>query len=615
MPLDPLPRRFLAGVLLSLSATTLRGQLSPAAAAAAPRSAPLANLHYQVTFDSARAAARAILVTMSFDVTGPGPVLLSLPAWTPGSYEIDNFARRVVAFTASGAAGVPLDWDKLDPDTWRVASAGTGPASVSFVYAADTLDNAMAWARPDFAFFIGTNLFLYPEGRGFDFPATVTVETQPGWLVVTGMRPAGPSLTYTERNYHDLVDMPFFVGRMDVDSNQVVGRRTRLATYPAGAMTGLARTRIWEQISRAIPVEAAVFQETPWETYTVFMVFDSSTGGGSALEHQNSHLGIYNPGFIGNPLLASITAHEIFHAWNVKRLRPADLVPYRYDRPEPTPWLWVSEGITDYYSDLAMVRGGVIDSAQFVGVTGGKIGEVLSAPPTALEDASLSTWIDPVDGTRYLYYPKGSLAGLLLDITIRDASDNRRSLDDVMRELYRTTFKRGRGFTATDWWGAVSRAGGGRDFTDFAARYVDGREPMPFTATLALAGLRLATDTVRQPRLGVATTADSGGITVQQVQPGTAAAEAGVRPGDRLLALGDVHISNPDFGPAYRARFGRSTEGDSFPITVRRGGDTVRLSARVHLVTRLEARLDFDPTAPSKAVRIRTGIMKGKTGS
>lgn len=105
----------------------------------------------------------------------------------------------------------------------------------------------------------------------------------------------------------------------------------------------------------------------------------------------------------------------------------------------------MSEGITDYYADLALSRGGIIDSAQFMSVTAGKANTVTQTPPTALEDASLSTWIHPVDGSGYLYYPKGSLAGFLLDILIRDASNNTRSLDDVMRQLYQTTSKRGRG--------------------------------------------------------------------------------------------------------------------------------------------------------------------------
>jgi predicted metalloprotease with PDZ domain len=386
-----------------------------------------------------------------------------------------------------------------------------------------------------------------------------------------------------------------------------------MASYPAGTFTGPSRSLLWDQIGKFIPTEAAVFQETPWDSYTYMLIFTPEVGGGSALEHSNSHVGIYNPGFIGNPLLASVTAHEVFHSWNVKRLRPADMWPYHYDREQETTWLWESEGITDYYADLALVRGGIIDSAQFLGLTYGKVEEVAEAPPTALEDASLSTWIGPTDGTQYLYYPKGSLAGLLLDIVIRDASDNKRSLDDVLREMYRSTYKKGRGYTAQDWWSAVSRAAGGRSFAEFNAKYIDGREPLPYDQVFPLAGMRIKADTLREPRLGLGTGQDSSGaIVVRRVVPGSPAAAAGVREGDVLLALGDVAVDNPDFGRAYRARFNRS-EGDSLPIRVVRGTDTLTLHGKVVLGARVERRLEAAADVSPKAVRIRNGILRGKT--
>lgn len=580
------------------------------AAPATARSAPITNLRYDLTYDSATARQRTIKVAMSFDVAGPGPVLLSLPSWTPGAYEISNFARWVVGFAAMGG-NLPLAWDKLDYDTWRVQPGTSKAVTVRFDYLADSLDNAMSWARPDFAFFNGTNLLFYPEGQGFEFPATLSVKTEAGWHVATGMKPARAPRSYTASNYHDLVDRPFFVGRIDFDSLQVSGRWTRLATYPAGILSGAARRQLWDQIAKMIPPQTAVFQETPWDTYTNLLIFDRNYGGGSALEHSNSHVGIYNPQFIGNPLLASITAHEIFHAWNVKRLRPAELVPYDYDEPQQTTWLWVSEGITDYYADLSLARGGIIDSAQFLALTAGKANTVADAPPTALEDASLSTWIRPIDGSGYLYYPKGSLAGFLLDILIRDGSDNARSLDDVMRQLYQTTYKRGRGFTGTDWWPAVSRAAGGRSFADFNARYIDGREPFPFGQILPLAGMMMAADTVRDPRLGIATNADSSGIVVNGVIPGGAAEAAGVRAGDRLLAIGDLPVIDPDFGPAFRSRYGKD-DGAPLPIKVLRGSDTLTLNGKVILVARVERRIEIDPAASAKAVRIRNGILKGR---
>lgn len=605
----------LAACALSVVPIAACAAQRPAAGrAATPRpapvvSAPISNVRYDVRFDRTTAPTRQLHVTMTFTAAGRDPVVLSLPAWTPGAYELSYFARKVNAFRAE-AGGRTLDWDKVDYDTWRIMPDAAGPVTVSFTFTADSLDNAMAWSRNDFAFFNGTNVFPWAEGRGTDFAATVTVTTEREWQVATGMTPAGAPRTWTARNYHDLVDMPFFVGRMDVDSAEIAGKWVRTATYPTGMMTGAARAEFWDQLRKMIPPMIEVFDEAPFDSYTNLIVFDSSLAGGSALEHQNSHVAVYTPLIIGHPALPSITAHEIFHIWNVKLMRPAEMVPYEYDRTQPTPWLWVSEGITDYYADLALVRGGIIDSAGFLSLTSGKMGEVAQLPVVALEDASLSTWISPADGTQYIYYPKGSLAGFLLDIMIRDASDNQRSLDDVMKEVYTASYKAGRGFTAQDWWGAVSRAAGGRSFAEINERYIDGREPFPWAATLPLAGLRLNVDSIREPRIGVFTLSDTSGVVVTEVEPGGAAAEAGVQPGDILDRVGDIPINDATFGARFRARYGRA-EGTIVPLTVRRGADTVTLNMPVRIAIRTIESIVFDRNASPKALRIRRGLLTG----
>lgn len=576
-------------------------------------SAPISNITYDVSFTRETAARRSLEVGMRFTVNGSGDVLLSLPAWTPGAYEVTNFAKWVSEFSAV-AEGRPLRWDKLDYDTWRLRPDGAKQVTVRFMFYADSLDNAMAWSREDFAFFNGTNLFFYPEGRSLEFPASVRVRTESDWLVATGMR-RGPDGSYREKNFHDLVDMPFFVGRFDYDSASVNGLNVRLATYPAGALGGEPRAAFWQQYRALFAPQVQVFGETPYDSYTTLMVFPAEFGGGSALEHQNSHVGIYTPEGIGQPWIASVTAHEMFHAFNVKRLRPAEMVPYRYDVAQPTVWLWVSEGITDYYADLTMVRSGVVDSAAFIEETSNKIANVNQVPAVALEDASLSTWIHPTDGTGYIYYPKGSLAGFLLDILIRDASDNRRSLDDAMREVYQTTWKRGKGFGAAEWWGAVSRAAGGRKFDGFNQRYIDGREPFPYDSVLPLAGLRLETDSLRLARLGINTSTDSTGTTtVNGVQPDGAAAAAGVRTGDLLLALGEIKVTGEPSFEQFRTAYG-NRDGADLPIRVRRGGQELTLSGKVRLVVVTRQRLTLDPDASPRAQRIRHGILTGKTGN
>jgi predicted metalloprotease with PDZ domain len=587
-----------------------RGQNAAGAPRGGGQSAPISGIVYDVTFDSASAARRSMHVSMTFAVGADAPVILSFPAWTPGAYEISYFARGVVGFDARGDGDRELAWDKLDYDSWRIPPAGSKKVTVSFDYLADSLDNAMSWSRPDFLLFNGTNVFPYPEGRSFDFSATVRLHTQSGWRVATGMTQAAAPHTYTASNYHDLVDMPFFVGRFDLDSARAGRGWLRIAAYPQGSIPPDVRAEDFSQLASIIDRQGAVFGEIPFNDYTLMQIADSAYGAISGLEHQNSHVDVTTPLAIGQPILTSIYAHEIFHAWTVKRLRPADLWPYEYSDEQPTTWLWMSEGVTDYYADLSRVRAGVIDSVAFFEAIAEKMAEVANAPAVALEDASLSTWVHPEDGTSTIYYPKGALAGFMLDVLIRDASDNRASLDDVMRRLYQESYKKGRGFTGDQWWGAVSAAAGGKSFADFDERYVNGRDPYPWKSLLPLAGLELIVDTVRVPVLGVTTAADSGGLLVRAVAPGSTADDAGIVPGDFLLSVNGMLVTERRFISRLREMLG-SRAGARITFDVQRGDQIVELVGALRVNERISMHLAPDPGASPKALRIRAGLLHG----
>jgi predicted metalloprotease with PDZ domain len=572
-------------------------------------SAPITDISYEITADSSAVGRRQLGVVMSFTAASTSPVILALPAWSPGHYTLLWFARRVSQFSAQ-SNGAPLEWKKLDFQTWEIKPRAAGPVRVSFNYLADAVDRAVAWTSPNFAFFNGTNLFLYPVGRGFDWPARVAVRTEASWRVATGMNPGPGVNNFTAENYHDLTDMPFYVGRFAIDSTQIVGKWVRLAFYPAASLTTARRDRTFAWLQKFVPAHTAVFGEAPFRNYTLFQRSDTVVNGGG-LEHQSSQVDEVTTSQLDAPW-AGLYSHEFFHAWNVKRLRPADMVPYRYDDAQPTTWLWVSEGVTDYYGALGLVRGGVNDSTGFFGFIADDIASVAGAPPTAVSDASLGSWINPTDGSSDLYYPKGGLTGFLLDVLIRDASNNHGSLDQVMRRLYDATYKRGKGFTGAEWWSEVSRAAGGKSFTEFARRYVDGREPLPIDSVLRLAGLRSESDTIREPRLGIQTSTDSTGVSISQLAPTGAAAAAGARLGDRIVSIGDFSITNDDSFGSFRARYA-GTPLTTLPMVVRRGSETITLQLPVRLNTRVQARVLPIPNAPEKAVRIRGGILRGTT--
>jgi predicted metalloprotease with PDZ domain len=575
-------------------------------------SAAISGVGYHIIIDSTDAAQRKIRVAMTFTVASADPVLLALPAWTPGSYELTYWARNVSAFAAS-SGGRLLSWDKADYQTWRVRPVGAGPVSVSFEYRNDSLDNSNSWSQPDFSLLNGATLFLYPAGRPLDFASTVELRLPPSWRIATGMPTTGRN-TFSATNYHDLVDFPIVAGHFDFDSTRVSNGWLRFASYPASVESAARRAATLADLAKIIPIESAVFGETPWTTYTVMQIADSAFAAIVGLEHQNSHVDLTNVLAIGQPVLTSVYAHEIFHAWNVKRLRPVELWPYQYAHEQPTSWLWMSEGVTDYYADLALVRSGVSDSSAFFATTAGKIREIAVLPPFGLDDASLSAWIHPTDGTADAYYPKGSLAGLMLDILIRDASDNKHSLDDVMRGLYRQDYKAGKGFTGDEWWKAVQSAAGGKSFADFNARYIDGRDPYPWQTLLPLAGLQLLTDSVRVPVLGVTMSLEGDGLRVSGVAPGSTAELAGVQPGDELLSVGDIPGNAPELSEHLRAKYGNAPNASIIPITIVREGKQSSLAGPLQFTWRVNLRIAPLPGASAKAVRVRSGILHGTTG-
>ncbi|MBI1723689.1 MAG: M61 family metallopeptidase, partial [Gemmatimonadetes bacterium] len=376
--------------------------------------------------------------------SGRDTFLISLPAWSPGAYDIANYARFVHGFTASAPDGRPLFWDKADKDTWRIAVGGARQVVVEFRTNPDSIGLEWSAIGQDYAFFNGTNLLPYPEGGDLDSPAELILVTPDGWRVATGLATAGVPGRYRAASYHDLVDSPFLMGRLAIDSVIVDGRPIRFAVYPDSVLTPAVWDSVSDAIRRIATAQNRIFGGPPYEGYTVLLFapfVEMEWAGG--LEHHNSQFDAYAAPFFApnrrtgrlGDFARPLLSHEFFHLWNVKRIRPAEMWPYDYAREQYTPLLWWSEGVTDYYGDVALARGGLFSVDRFIAGVNDNIREVDDAREiVAAEDASLNTWTHPtyVDESQY-YYPKGSLLGLMLDIQIREGTNNQHSLDDVMR--------------------------------------------------------------------------------------------------------------------------------------------------------------------------------------
>jgi predicted metalloprotease with PDZ domain len=360
----------------------------------------------------------------------------------------------------------------------------------------------------------------------------------------------------------------------------------------------------------------------PYDTYTVLfnVVRDATFGGG--LEHSASQYDIMPVMAFADPagnlgdFMTPLLAHEYFHLWNVKRIRPAAMWPYDYATEQYTPLLWWSEGVTDYYADLTNLRSGLWTDDAFLHNTNSDIQQVEQAPePWSEEDGGVATWIDEVFvNSSQLYYPKGALTGMLLDIAIRDATDNVHSLDDVMRALYTRHYQKGKGFT-TEQLLALLREFGMPDADGFYQRYINGRDPLPYDSVFPKAGISVAKAVTSVPFLGVvAPPADDGSVVVQLVEPGSAAALAGVIPGDELLKIGEVDAQAPeDWSQAFRRRY-QGQAGGPLTITVRRGKQTIALPTKVQERTSTAFSLSRTATPTAKQARVWQGLAGGATG-
>jgi len=314
--------------------------------------------------------------------------------------------------------------------------------------------------------------------------------------------------------------------------------------------------------------------------------------------------------------MVPLMSHEYFHLWNVKRIRPAEMWPYDYHGEQYTPLLWWSEGVTDYYADLTNVRSGLWTSAQFLGNAASDMQQVESAAePWSEEDGSVATWINEVFvNSSKLYYPKGSLTGMLLDVSIRDATDNKNSLDDVMRALYSRFYQKHKGFGTADLLGLL-REFGMPDADGFYQRYINGREPLPYESVLPKAAIAVVRKTTAVPFLGVnAQPNEHGKLVVRDIVPGSAAEAAGLAAGDELVRVGEVETRpDSDWASKFRQQY-RGQGGAPLTITAQRGGQTVTLTTQVRERSSTAFTLTPAAAATPKQTKLWRGITTGSTG-
>ena len=546
----------------------------------------------------------------------PNPARLVIPNWAPGAYRLMDSGKNIAGVAVFGSRGTPLAVTQDSDISWTVDTRGADSLVVRYSAA---LRDAAQWHRPNNRWFLratsgmidGPRTFVYLDGWKLA-PARVTFRLPPGWKIATGLVATTDSTTYWAPSYDVLIDSPVLVGRFSDYRFTAAGVPHR-AVVDLGGTRAAGRVLVY-MLRRISETAIALFGGTPYKDYTY--IFVGGRGGG--LEHLNSTtIGVASQILAQNPLGAqSVSAHEFFHTWNVKRIRPVELGPFDYERPVRTVNLWVSEGITEYYMEVILARSGVGSVADFTRRLGNAIGDHRGNPARLVvspERASWTVWDSPAVNQSYTisYYLQGELLGFLLDLAIRDSTDNAKSLDDVMRYLF-DHHAAERGFTAEDLVAAVRTAtGGGLDFRDFWRRYVSGTAEIPWNDYLRAAGWSVLffEESAPDARVPTITPTVQGGRWRAVATPGSAAEAAGLVTGDELVRVnGRTIIDGSDVTPVLRA----VRPGGTVTLDVLREGAprTIRFTAVPYV--RVRARLQDLPEQTDRMRRIRAGILRGR---
>jgi predicted metalloprotease with PDZ domain len=483
---------------------------------------------------------------------------LVMPIWTPGSYLVREFSRNVVEFAArERVSGRELNTRKDSKYSWLVQTNGAGEIEITYRVYAHELTVDTSYLDDTHGVINGASVFMYVEGLEAQ-PAILEVTPFKGWNVVsTGLplleeRPAGTRL-YWAQNFDILVDSPIEIGNQDVYGFTAGSVQHQVSIF---GLDKQFHERLVNDIKKIVEHAIPVIGEIPYERYVFIVEFTDEKSGG--LEHLNSTHCLL-PRLRLQPeeeykRALTLFSHEFFHAWNVKRMRPVGLGPFDYRRETYTKSLWIAEGVTSYYDNLILRRARIFSVGEYLDMLCEDTNALSSLPGSLVEsaeDASFDTWIkyyrqdENTPNVVSSYYNQGAAIGWMLDMEIRRLSGSSRSLDDVMRKVYRETFKQGRGYTDEEFERACNEIAGA-DLSEIFEKRVRGRERVDFAKYFAYAGLKLVPKDKSQERakgfLGVRLKTESGRTLVSARLSGSPAEEAGVSAGDEILGANGIRL-------------------------------------------------------------------------
>ena len=561
-----------------------------------------------------------VSVEASVPTGGRAQLELMMAVWTPGSYLVREFARHVEAVRARTTGGERLEVQKSRKNRWRVSTGGADRIVVSYLVYGREMSVRTNWIEADFAILNGAPTFLTLADDDTTRPHDVTLELPTHWSQsLTGLTPRtgrGPH-TYRAADFDTLVDSPIVAGTPAVYEFVVDGTPHLLVNLgESGVWQGPQSAEDVEKITREI---YRMWGVMPYDRY-LFLNMITEAGGG--LEHRNSTMLMSSRWATTSPRRylrwLGLVSHELFHAWNVKRLRPIELGPFDYEREIHTESLWVVEGITSYYGDLGVHRAGLSTVEEYLEALSRQIRDLQTTPGRAVQPvarASYDAWIkyyradENSPNTSVSYYTKGAVIAFLLDMRVRAATDGTKTLDDVMRLAY-ARFSGERGFTPAQFRDTAQEVAGA-DLSVWFTRALDTTEELDYGDALEWLGLeftdRSEAEDDERGWLGLVTRSANGRLLISQVRRDTPAHEAGFNVDDEILAIGDHRV----LASEWSERIADTPPGSDISVLVARRGALRRVGVVVETEPTTQWELQpFEEASPAQE-RHREAWLRG----
>lgn len=524
-----------------------------------------------------------------------------LPVWTPGSYLVREYAKNVEGFTAVSIDQKALNFHKTNKNTWRIENPTKSDITISYsVYAFEGTKVRMSYLDESHAFIMANTLLMYVDDLK-DLPAILKINVPDQWKKIsTTLKTNGQATNEFEvPSYDILVDSPIEIGNHDIIQFSAAGVPHEVVMYGA---EDYDQDRIKEDLTKIVEKATAIFGSNPNDEYK-FIVHHSEDGAGG-LEHYNSTvLGVnrwaYSSENSYNSFL-TLAAHEYFHLWMVRRLKPKVLDRIDYDEEVYTDLLWVMEGFTSYYADQLMLRAAFYDEPTYLKKLVKAITNLQNTPGAQVQsvaDASFDTWIkyyrrnENSNNNQISYYNKGLVLAALLDLEVIHGSKGKKSLDEVVDGLYQQFYvKKGRGIETEDVKDAIEAASGtDQDF--FFDNYVFGTMDIDYNKYFEYAGMQLKSmkDSISKT-IGLNFSSQGNAVIVSSVIKGGSAYENGIYVGDELLSINGFRINPGNF----QAMINRTELGEKVEILVNRKGIIKTIHVEIRGNTQIGYSYDLD---------------------